>query len=242
MNLLDALRSQRLLAIIRGTDPEAAVRSALTLAEEGVSLIEVSLTTADAFGVISRIRAELGADAGLGAGTVVTDEDASRAADAGAAFAVTPAVVPGLRAAAERGLPLLCGALSPTEVVTAVQQGAVAVKLFPASLGGVRYLRALRDPFPAVSFVPVGGVDADAAREYLAAGAIAVGVGSPLLGDAASGGSLSDLRIRARRFLAIAADAGSPDAGAAGADVPGTGAPVAGAPGAGGAPGSEKGR
>jgi 2-dehydro-3-deoxyphosphogluconate aldolase / (4S)-4-hydroxy-2-oxoglutarate aldolase len=205
MNLLDALRSRRLLAIIRGTDPGAAVRSALTLAEEGVSLIEVSLTTADAFGVISRARAELGADVDVGAGTVVTAEDASRARNAGAGFVVTPAIVPGLQAAAERGLPLLCGALSPTEVVTAVQHGAVAVKLFPASLGGARYLRALRDPFPTVPFVPVGGVDADAAREYLAAGAVAVGVGSPLLGDAASGGSLSDLRVRARRFLAIAA-------------------------------------
>lgn len=205
MNLLDALHSRRVLAIIRGTDPGAAVRSALTLAEEGVTLIEVSLTTPDAFGVISRARAELGADVDLGAGTVVTAQEANRAADAGAGFAVTPAIVPGLRAAAARGLPLLCGALSPAEVVTAVQHGAAAVKLFPASLGGPRYLRALRDPFPEVPFVPVGGVDADAAREYFAAGAVAVGVGSPLLGDAASGGSLSDLRVRARRFLAVTA-------------------------------------
>ncbi|HSZ43036.1 MAG TPA: bifunctional 4-hydroxy-2-oxoglutarate aldolase/2-dehydro-3-deoxy-phosphogluconate aldolase [Trebonia sp.] len=211
MNLLDALRARRLLAIIRGTDPEAAVRAALTLAEEGISLLEVSLTTPDAFGVLSRVRAELDADTDLGAGTVVTAEDATRAADAGAGFLVTPAITPGLTVAAERGLPLLCGALSPSEVVTAVQHGAVAVKLFPASLGGPRYLRALRDPFPTVPFVPVGGVDADAAREYLAAGAVAVGVGSPLLGDAASGGSLSDLRDRARRFRAIADEGVRPE-------------------------------
>lgn len=208
MNLLETLRSRRLLAIIRGTDPDAAVRSALTLAGEGVTLIEVSLTTPDAFGVISRARAELGTEADVGAGTVVTADDASRAGDAGACFVVTPAIAPGSRAAAERGLPVLCGALTPTEVVTAVQHGAAAVKLFPASLGGPRYLRALRDPFPAVPFVPVGGVDADAAGQYLAAGAVAVGVGSPLLGDAASGGPLSDLRDRARRFLAITANDG----------------------------------
>lgn len=206
MNLLDALRSRRLLAIVRGTDPGAAARSVLALAEAGVSLVEVSLTTPDAFGVISQVRKELGAEVDVGAGTVVTDEDARRAADAGAGFAVTPALVPGVRAVAELRLPLLCGALSPTEVVTAVERGATAVKLFPASLGGPRYLRALRDPFPSVPFVPVGGVDADAAREYLAAGATAVGVGSPLLGDAASGGPLSDLRARARRFLAVAAE------------------------------------
>jgi len=214
MNLLAELRSRRLLAIIRGTDPDAAVRSAVALAEEGVTLIEVSLTTPDAFGVISRARAELGAGPGpgagvhVGAGTVVSAEDAIQAAGAGADFVVTPAIVPGIGAVTERGLPLLCGALSPTEVVTAVGQGAVAVKLFPASLGGARYLRALRDPFPEVPFVPVGGVDADAAREYLAVGATAVGVGSPLLGDAASGGSLDDLRARARRFLDVANAAG----------------------------------
>ena len=213
MNLLAELRSRRLLAIIRGTDPDAAVRSAVALAEEGVTLIEVSLTTPDAFGVISRARAELGASPGpgagvrVGAGTVVSTEDATQAAGAGADFVVTPAIVPGIGTVTEQGLPLLCGALSPTEVVTAVQ-GAVAVKLFPASLGGARYLRALRDPFPEVPFVPVGGVDADAAREYLAAGATAVGVGSPLLGDAASGGSLDDLRARARRFLDVANAAG----------------------------------
>ena len=214
MNLLAELRSRRLLAIIRGTDPGAAVRSALTLAQEGVTLIEVSLTTPDAFGVISRARAELrgtsrpGAGVHVGAGTVVSAEDAAQAVGAGADFVVTPAIVPGIATVTERGLPLLCGALSPTDVVTAVEQGAVAVKLFPASLGGARYLRALRDPFPEVPFVPVGGVDADAAREYLAAGATAVGVGSPLLGDAASGGSLDDLRARARRFLDVA-NAGS---------------------------------
>jgi 2-dehydro-3-deoxyphosphogluconate aldolase / (4S)-4-hydroxy-2-oxoglutarate aldolase len=208
MNLLAELRSRRLLAIIRGTDPDAAVRSALALAQEGVTLIEVSLTTPDAFGVISRARAELGAGVHVGAGTVVSTEDATQAAGAGADFVVTPAIVPGIATVTDRGLPLLCGALSPTEVVTAVEQGAVAVKLFPASLGGARYLRALRDPFPEVPFVPVGGVDADAAREYLAVGATAVGVGSPLLGDAASGGSLDDLRARARRFLDVANAAG----------------------------------
>ena len=98
----------------------------------------------------------------------------------------------------------LRAALTPTEVVSAEAAGAAAVKLFPASSGGVRYLRALRDPFPATPFVPVGGVDEDAAREYLAAGAVAIGVGSPLLGDAAAGGPLAGLRERARRYRSIA--------------------------------------
>ena len=205
-----ALRAQRLLAIVRGTDPAAAARTVLTLAGEGVGLVEVSMTTPGALDVIAHARSELGTETRLGAGTVITAEDADRAADAGADFVVTPAIVPGLRRAAERGLPLLAGALTPTEIVAAAQAGAAAVKLFPASLGGPRYLRALLDPFPSTALVPVGGVDAGAARDYLAAGAVAVGVGSPLIGDAASGGSLDDLRARARRFLAAVRDAPRP--------------------------------
>lgn len=199
----ERLADQRLLAIVRGTDADAALRTVLTLAEEGVDLVEVSLVTADATEVIRRARMALGEDAGLGAGTVVTAEDAARAADAGASYLVTPALGEGLAAGRRLGLPVLAGALTPTEILTAMDAGADAVKLFPASLGGVPYLRALRDPFPHLLFVPVGGVDAAAAAGYLRAGAVAVGVGSPLVGDAASGGSIDELRARIRRFREV---------------------------------------
>ncbi|WP_253908621.1 hypothetical protein [Arthrobacter sp. H41] len=85
-----------------------------------------------------------------------------------------------------------------------MDQGAAAIKLFPASLGGPRYLSALRDPFPDIPFVPVGGVDQGAAVDYLSRGALGVGIGSPLIGDAASGGDLPALRSRARQFLSAA--------------------------------------
>lgn len=199
----ERLADQRLLAIVRGTDADAALRTVLTLAEGGVDLVEVSLVTADATEVIRRARMALGEDAGLGAGTVVTAEDADRAADAGASYLVTPALGEGLAAGRRLGLPVLAGALTPTEILTAMDAGADAVKLFPASLGGVPYLRALRDPFPHLLFVPVGGVDAAAAAGYLRAGAVAVGVGSPLVGDAASGGSIDELRARIRRFREV---------------------------------------
>lgn len=199
MRLTELLREQRLLAIVRGTDPDAALRTVLTLAEDGVPAIEVSLTTPDAAGVIRRARAALGDDAALGAGTVLTERDAIRAVEAGASYLVTPGLGIDLRGVVGQ-LPVLLGALTPTEVTTAVERGAAAVKLFPASLGGPAYLKALRDPFPAVPFVPVGGVDAAAAREYLALGAVAVGVGSPLVGDAASGGDIGELRSRIRTF------------------------------------------
>jgi 2-dehydro-3-deoxyphosphogluconate aldolase / (4S)-4-hydroxy-2-oxoglutarate aldolase len=204
MDFSTALRKQRLVAIIRGTDAEASFRTVLTLVESGVELIEVSLTSAGALDVIRRARRELGDDAWLGAGTVLTAEDARHAADAGANLIVTPGLGPGVDASLDRGLPVLAGVLTPTDVIAASAAGATALKIFPASaVGGPSYLKALQGPFPEVPFIPVGGVDVSDAEEYLAVGAIAVGVGSPLIGDAAGGGDLDALRARAARFRAV---------------------------------------
>lgn len=201
----DTVRAHRLVAIVRGRNADAALQTVLTLFDEGVQLVEVSLTTTDAEGVIAAARDALGSDPLLGCGTVISADDARRGADAGASFAVTPALVPGIAAAIERGLPVFGGAFTPSEVVEAVSRGVDAVKLFPAQLGGPSYLRALQDPFPQLPIVPVGGVDIQLAQAYLAAGAAAVGIGSPLVGDAASGGSLEALRLRARSFLTAVA-------------------------------------
>lgn len=201
MKLLDALQKHRLVAIVRGNHPDSSLDAVLTLHELGVPLVEVSLTTPGATDVVRRAVDAIGPDATIGCGTVVTAEDAARAANCGARFVVTPALGPGISAALDRGLPVLAGAFTPSEMVEAMTRGAAAVKLFPASAVGPRYLKALRDPFPALPLVPVGGVDADAARAYLAAGAVAVGVGSPLVGDAASGGPAAALRERVPTFL-----------------------------------------
>ncbi|MFI1337394.1 bifunctional 4-hydroxy-2-oxoglutarate aldolase/2-dehydro-3-deoxy-phosphogluconate aldolase [Streptomyces sp. NPDC020845] len=113
--------------------------------------IEVSLTTTDALAVIKQARAELGPDATVGAGTVRTVADAARAVDAGASYLVTPALVDDLRSSGVH-VPVLMGALTPGEIELALARGAGAIKLFPGSLGGPSYLRALRDPFPDVPF------------------------------------------------------------------------------------------
>jgi 2-dehydro-3-deoxyphosphogluconate aldolase/(4S)-4-hydroxy-2-oxoglutarate aldolase len=202
MTFGDALREHRLVAIVRGDDPDAARRTVLTLFDAGLALVEVSLTTAGAETVIAGARDVLGPEALLGCGTVITAADARRAVDAGASFAVTPALGDGLDALRALGLPVIGGAFTPSEVVQAMARGVDAVKLFPAQLGGPAYLRALRDPFPELPIVPVGGVGVDQVEAYLAAGAAAVGVGSPLVGDAASGGSLRSLQHRAVEFLA----------------------------------------
>ncbi|MFJ4367578.1 bifunctional 4-hydroxy-2-oxoglutarate aldolase/2-dehydro-3-deoxy-phosphogluconate aldolase [Streptomyces chartreusis] len=211
MDLRAALATHRLVAIVRGDDADAALRTVLALVEEGVALVEVSLSGKDALHVIERARHALGPEHPLGAGTVLTADDARAAHRAGADFAVTPGLGDGVVTAQELGMPVLAGVVTPTEVIAARALGVAALKIFPiAQFGGAAYLKALRGPFPDAPFVPVGGVDEAAARACLAAGALAVGVGSPLIGDAADGGSITALRERARRFRTVVAEAATP--------------------------------
>ncbi|PZG18066.1 aldolase [Micromonospora craterilacus] len=202
INLAAELAATRLMAVIRGTDTAAAIATGIALLTEGVSIVEVALTTPDACAAIEAIRAAAPAGSLVGAGTVLTTADVADVAAAGAQFVVTPAVVESIAESARRGLPVAAGALTPTEAYTAVQLGASAIKLFPSSVGGPAYLKAVRDPFPDIPFVAVGGVGLADLPGYFAAGAIAVGVGGPLVGDAASGGDLDALRARARAYVA----------------------------------------
>ncbi|GAB3037202.1 bifunctional 4-hydroxy-2-oxoglutarate aldolase/2-dehydro-3-deoxy-phosphogluconate aldolase [Parafrigoribacterium mesophilum] len=206
-DFLRSLTSARLLAIIRGSQADAAIATALALIDEGFQFLEISLGTDDALRVIETV-AQRSGSAMVGAGTVLSVSDVTHARDAGSSFLVTPALAPSVAESVRRGVPVIAGAMTPTEAYSAMQVGATAVKLFPASSGGPAFLSALRDPLPTTPFVPVGGVDLPAAKEYWARGAVAVGIGSPLVKDAASGGDLDTLRERARAFLAAAAQAG----------------------------------
>ena len=210
--LLAGLRQARLLAIVRGTDGAAAAQAALAAMEEGFRYVEIALTTPGALEAISEVRATAPAGCIVGAGTVLTKQDVDNVAVAGGQFMVTPSLAPSIEEAASRDLAVLAGALTPSEAFEAMNRGATAVKLFPASIGGPGYLKALRDPFPEIPFIAVGGVGLDEAAGYWGAGAIAVGLGGPLFGDAGSGGDLAPMRERARRFVALA---GEYDGGAA---------------------------
>lgn len=202
MDLLAELRRRKILAIIRADSPERALACVDTLVEAGITALEISLTTPGAVQAIQQARASHNPTILIGAGTVLTPAQADEVAAAGATFVVTPAITRGAHRAVDLGLPLLCGALTPTEVVAALDLGATAIKIFPAKVHGPSYLRELAAPLPHAPLIAVGGVDAKSAPEYLAAGALAVGVGSPLLGDAATGGSLADLAARATTFRA----------------------------------------
>jgi 2-dehydro-3-deoxyphosphogluconate aldolase / (4S)-4-hydroxy-2-oxoglutarate aldolase len=201
--LLARLRRERILAILRGRDRAAMTAAGLALIEEGISCLEVSLTGADALGTVEDLACVAPEHAVIGVGTVVSPADVSRARDAGGQFVVTPGLTDSFDEARSTGLPVIGGALTPTEIIEASRR-CTAVKLFPASFAGPAYLTAVRAPLPDVDIIPVGGIDAAAAAAYLAAGALAVGVGAPLIGDAADGGNIGDLRRRARAFIAAA--------------------------------------
>jgi 2-dehydro-3-deoxyphosphogluconate aldolase/(4S)-4-hydroxy-2-oxoglutarate aldolase len=195
----DRLRDEQVLAVIRAGSAAEAVQAGRALAEGGVRALEVAFTTPDAATAIG----ELAADPELfvGAGTVLSGAQAHAAIDAGAAFLVSPSLVPdALSVAREAGVLALPGALTPTEVVAAAEQAEV-VKLFPASLGGVSYLKALLAPLPELRIVPTGGVSATNASEWLAAGAFAVGAGGDLCPPALiAEGRFDELTRRARGY------------------------------------------
>jgi 2-dehydro-3-deoxyphosphogluconate aldolase/(4S)-4-hydroxy-2-oxoglutarate aldolase len=204
---LERLAAVPLVAILRASDAGRFLEVGRVLYEGGVRAIEVTLTSEGALEAFGRLREALPGDALLGVGTVRSVADAELAAAAGAGYLVAPDLRPEVVGwAVERGLPVVPGALTPTEVAAAWAAGATAVKVFPVSaVGGAAYLKAVRAPLPEVPLVPTGGVGIDDIGAYLDAGAAAVGLGSPLLGDAGDpDGDLAALADRARRAVAAA--------------------------------------
>jgi 2-dehydro-3-deoxyphosphogluconate aldolase / (4S)-4-hydroxy-2-oxoglutarate aldolase len=204
-SFLEQLAVVPVVAILRAGDAGRFLEVGRVLYEGGVRAIEVTLTSRGALEAFGRLREELPGDALLGVGTVRSAADADRALDVGATYLVAPDFRPEMVAfAVERGIPVVPGALTPTEVAAAWAAGATAVKVFPVSaVGGPGYVKAIRAPLPEVPLVPTGGVGVDDVGAYLAAGAVAVGIGSPLLGDAGDpDGDLAGLADRARRAVA----------------------------------------
>lgn len=176
-----------IVPVIRAPTPELALRAAEAVLAGGVSIFEITMTVPDAPAVIRALVAKLGDRAVVGAGTVLDAEAARVCIDAGAAFVVSPGLDPGTVAAVHgRGVPMMPGALTPTEVIAAWKLGVEMVKIFPCgAVGGPKYLRALRGPLPEVKLLPTGGVNLENAADYIAAGAAALGVGSELVDTAA---------------------------------------------------------
>lgn len=203
-DLLRQLHDNPLIAILRGSSSEALESTVDTLVDAGIASLEITLPTPGALRAIEAARARH-PHVHFGAGTVTTAKDVRSARDAGAMFLVSPTTDEGvISTAAATGLPMLPGAFSPSEILSAWRFGATAVKLFPARSLGPSFVADLRAPLPEVPLIAVGGVGVADVLPYLDAGALAVGAGSPLLGDALDGGSQTELRLRAVRFIEVA--------------------------------------
>jgi 2-dehydro-3-deoxyphosphogluconate aldolase / (4S)-4-hydroxy-2-oxoglutarate aldolase len=192
------------LAVLRGPDPERTLAGIDALVDGGIIGIEVTYTTPDAAAVITEA-CRRHPDALVGAGTLLRAEQAEEAVAAGATYLVSPGTRADLtRALLATGAVVMSGALTPSEVMGAVGLGTTAVKLFPGSLGGPSYLKALRGPFPDVAFMPTGGVNAGNLGEWLDVGAFAVGVGGELCSAAdLAEGRLDQITERAKQFRAV---------------------------------------
>jgi 2-dehydro-3-deoxyphosphogluconate aldolase/(4S)-4-hydroxy-2-oxoglutarate aldolase len=181
--VLGRIRDLGLVPVVRAQSADEAVRAIDAILEGGVDVLEVTMTVPDAVPLIEKIARRFGESAVIGAGTVIDAETARACILAGAQFIVAPTTNADTIACCRRySVPVLPGALTPTEVLGAWQAGADFVKVFPAgALGGASYLKALKAPFPQIELVPTGGVSLETAAAFIQAGAAALGVGADLV-------------------------------------------------------------
>ena len=192
--------ADRALAVVRAPAIPDPVALSNALAQSGIRAVELTFTTP---GVLDYLSAAASSDAVLGMGTVCTSDQAKAAIDAGARFLVTPGIRSDVaKVGSASDVPVIMGALTPSEVLTALDLGAAAVKIFPASAFGPRYFKDLRGPFPDVALIPSGGVNAGNAAEFLAHGAVAVTAGTDVVSpQAVASGDWSDIASRAAAFV-----------------------------------------
>lgn len=192
------LRENPVVAVLRAGHASEYAPVIEALVAGGVTNIELTLSTRGVFEELTAICDQFAGRAQIGVGTVTTAAEASTAIASGAQFIVTPVTeVEIVTTCVQAGIPVFPGGLTPTELNRGWAAGASAVKVFPASQVGPGYLKDLRGPFPEIQVIPSGGVGVAEAIAWIKAGAVAVSVGGPLLGDAFKGGDLSALTERA---------------------------------------------
>jgi Entner-Doudoroff aldolase len=201
--VLARISAGRIIAILRGDFTGLDLEIASVLYESGITAIEVTLNSPDAFVAIERLTVGIGDQLSIGAGTVMSVEHVLRAADSGAGFIVSPNRNVGvIEATKRREMVSIPGCFTPSEICEALDVGADAVKLFPAISLGSRFVRAIRNPLGEVRMIPTGGVNQEMAGEFLTAGAWALGVGSELVSsDVSAAGGLVRLRTKAAAFV-----------------------------------------
>jgi len=204
--VITLMREIGLVPIVRAVSAEDAFRAAEAIIDGGIGVAEITMTVPNAIRVMERVVERFGDQVLLGAGTILDPESCRAALLAGAQFIVTPSLdVRVIEMARRYSKPCIPGALTPTEVVTAWQAGADMVKIFPCGpVGGPKYIRALKGPFPHIDFVPTGGVNLETTPEFIKAGAAAVAVGGELVdSQALRAGKLEVITANARQFVEV---------------------------------------
>jgi 2-dehydro-3-deoxyphosphogluconate aldolase / (4S)-4-hydroxy-2-oxoglutarate aldolase len=199
-----------IVPVVRATSAESAIRSIDAIYRGGIRAAEITMTVPGAVKALEKVADEFGDRIVLGAGTVLDPETARVCMLAGAQFFVTPSLKPATIEMVKRYSKVICpGALTPTEVLTAWEHGADVVKVFPCgNVGGAKYIKALKGPFPQIEMIPTGGVNLDTAGDFLKAGACAVAVGGELVDPKSIKENRYDvIEERARQYLAVIAKA-----------------------------------
>jgi 2-dehydro-3-deoxyphosphogluconate aldolase / (4S)-4-hydroxy-2-oxoglutarate aldolase len=199
-----------IVPVVRSATVEEATRAVEAICAGGIPVVEITMTVPDAVSVIREVAQRHRGTVLIGAGTVTTSEQADRCLSAGAEFLVSPGLSAAVLAVARSSNKLaIPGALTPTELMSAQERGARLVKIFPCgSVGGAKYLRSLRAPFPKALLIPTGGVNAANAAEFIAAGAFALGIGAELCdAKALREGNLEKVTSSARDLVQVVASA-----------------------------------
>lgn len=203
--VLAKIKAEKVIALIRADSPASLLDCARALSAGGLNCLELTMTTPGALELCAQVSREL-PHILLGLGTVLDDATARAGIAAGAKFIVTPAVRPTVIAVCrELNVPILSGALTPTEAYTAWELGADIIKVFPAEFFGPAYIKSLKAPFPRIEFMPTGGVTPETVGEFLKNGAFATAAGSALVSPAAlKARDWPAITARARQFVAAA--------------------------------------
>jgi 2-dehydro-3-deoxyphosphogluconate aldolase / (4S)-4-hydroxy-2-oxoglutarate aldolase len=195
-----------IVPVVRAASAGEACIAAEAVCQGGIPIVEITMTVPGAVELIRELVQNCGSEVLIGAGTVLNADAARRCIDAGAEFLVSPGLnLETVAFARGEGKLIMAGALTPTEVMAAGEAGADFVKIFPCGqVGGAKYIKALKGPFPQVPFIPTGGVNLDTAAEFLEAGSVALGIGGELVqADALKANKPEIIVENARKFLAI---------------------------------------
>lgn len=208
--ILSFITEVGIVPVVRCSSAEGAVETVAALYRGGIRAAEITMTVPGAVRALEKAADRFGSQLVLGAGTVLDPETARACMLAGAEFFVTPSLRPSTIEMAKRYSKVICpGALTPTEVLTAWEAGADAVKVFPCgNVGGAKYIKALKGPFPQIEMIPTGGVNLETIGEFLKAGSCACGVGGELVDNKlVVEGKFDVIEDRARKYLAAIAAA-----------------------------------